>query len=218
MLRLPDGSFISGTQIDPTGIAAQTDLKAVGHLYRFTIEDPALYDRPWLAEVVLHRSNDRLYEYACHEGNYAIEHILLAARLGKQKPLPEDKDGDKDKKDTKASDAKTAGKKPKAAKTAKSKTAAKVSAAGAPASAPPKPVDFSFKATMRSPIQLFRWAHVPSRPIVGKVTYVVSAMSWNGWQPSPKINAVPWPIAAPPALSTRLSPPSRCRRLREEGH
>lgn len=80
-------------------------------------------------------------------------------------------------------DGKKAGKKPKAAKTAKSKTAAKVSAAGAPASAPPKPVDFSFKATMRSPIQLFRWAHVPSRPIVGKVTYVVSAMFWNGDKP-----------------------------------
>src|SRR6266700_189158 len=49
-------------------------------------------------------------------------------------------------------DGKKAGKKPKAAKTAKSKTAAKVGAAGAPASAPPKPVDFSFKATMRPPI------------------------------------------------------------------
>ena len=80
-------------------------------------------------------------------------------------------------------DGKKAGKKPKAAKTAKSKTAAKVGAAGALASAPPKPVDFSFKATMRSPIQLFRWAHVPSRPIVGKVTYVVSAMFWNGDKP-----------------------------------
>jgi hypothetical protein len=59
-------------------------------LYRYTIEDQALYDRPWLAEVVMLRSKDRLYEYACHEGNQALPHILMAARLGRQKP-PKDK-------------------------------------------------------------------------------------------------------------------------------
>lgn len=42
--------------------------------------------------------------------------------------------------------------------------------------------------TMRSPIQLFRWAHVPSRPIDGKVTYRVSAMFANGDRP-PVANA-----------------------------
>jgi hypothetical protein len=36
LIRLPDGSFIGGTQPDPTGIALLPDLKAVGHLYRFT--------------------------------------------------------------------------------------------------------------------------------------------------------------------------------------
>jgi hypothetical protein len=43
LLRLPDGSLIGGTQADPTGIAVKTDPKAVGHLYRFTIngEGPA---------------------------------------------------------------------------------------------------------------------------------------------------------------------------------
>src|SRR5579885_737707 len=35
LLRLPDGSLLGGTQADPTGIAVQTDPKAVGHLYRF---------------------------------------------------------------------------------------------------------------------------------------------------------------------------------------
>ncbi len=99
-------------------------------LYRYTIEDPALYDRPWLAEVMLLRSNGRLYEYACHEGNYAIEHILLAARLGKQKPPPEEKD---DKKDGKAGDAKLGDKKPADKKPAAKLTSAKaadVKAAG----------------------------------------------------------------------------------------
>lgn len=87
--------------------------------YRFTIEDPALYSGPWLAEVVMKRSKDRLYEYACHEGNYAMAHILLAARLGKQKPPPEKTD-DKDKKDAKA-DAKPGETKPAEKKLAATK-------------------------------------------------------------------------------------------------
>ncbi len=78
---------------------------------------------------------------------------------------------------------KKAGKKTKKATPAKSKKAAKASEAAMPAAAAPKPADFSYKASMRSPLQLFRWAHVPSRPIDGKVTYVVSALFWNGDQP-----------------------------------
>lgn len=39
LLRLPDGSFVGGTQADPTGIAVKTDARAVGHLCRFTIPD-----------------------------------------------------------------------------------------------------------------------------------------------------------------------------------
>jgi hypothetical protein len=38
LIRLPDGSLIAGTQADPTGTAVATDEKAVGWLYRFTIE------------------------------------------------------------------------------------------------------------------------------------------------------------------------------------
>lgn len=59
-------------------------------LYRFTIEDPSLYKAPWLAEYVLKRIASPVYEYACHEGNYAMTNILTAARLGRQK-APEPK-------------------------------------------------------------------------------------------------------------------------------
>src|SRR5262249_51161331 len=45
---------------------------------------------------------------------------------------------------------------------------------------PNEPLDFSYKASMRSPIQRFRWIHVPSRPIDKRVTYRASAMYWNG--------------------------------------
>lgn len=57
-------------------------------LYQFSVADPALYDRPWLGEYVMTRIDDRLYEYACHEGNRGMENILTAARLGKQKAAP----------------------------------------------------------------------------------------------------------------------------------
>jgi hypothetical protein len=49
-------------------------------LYRFTVEDPLLYTRPWTAETVMRRSPDRMFEYACHEGNYGLPNILSGGR------------------------------------------------------------------------------------------------------------------------------------------
>lgn len=48
--------------------------------YQFTVEDPVAYSQPWKGELTFRRSPDRLFEYACHEGNYAEEHILSGAR------------------------------------------------------------------------------------------------------------------------------------------
>jgi hypothetical protein len=50
-------------------------------LYRFTVEDTAIYAQPWSAEYVFHRSNLPMYEYSCHEGNYGLVNILLAGRV-----------------------------------------------------------------------------------------------------------------------------------------
>src|SRR5436305_6342173 len=74
------------------------------------------------------------------------------------------------------------------AKPAKKTSKSKKSAPAVPAP-PAKPADFSFKASMRSPLQSFRWAHVPSVPINGLVTYVVSAMFWNGADKPPVAKA-----------------------------
>lgn len=49
-------------------------------LYEFTIEDDTAYSRPWSAEIPFRSSADRLFEYACHEGNYALPGILAGAR------------------------------------------------------------------------------------------------------------------------------------------
>ncbi len=48
--------------------------------YEFTVEDPETWTRPWTAQVQLTKSNEPLYEYACHEGNYAMTGILGGAR------------------------------------------------------------------------------------------------------------------------------------------
>jgi hypothetical protein len=49
-------------------------------LYEFTVEDPQFYSRPWRGEMSLNASRAPLYEYACHEGNYAMAGVLAGAR------------------------------------------------------------------------------------------------------------------------------------------
>jgi hypothetical protein len=49
-------------------------------LYRFTVEDPDTWDRPWTGEYTWPATTKPIYEYACHEGNYALGDILRGAR------------------------------------------------------------------------------------------------------------------------------------------
>jgi hypothetical protein len=49
-------------------------------LYRFTIDDPDTWDRPWTGEYTWPATDKPIYEYACHEGNYALGGILRGAR------------------------------------------------------------------------------------------------------------------------------------------
>jgi hypothetical protein len=49
--------------------------------YSFTVEDPTYYTQPWKGEAHFLRRDERMLEYACHEGNYSMMHILEAARV-----------------------------------------------------------------------------------------------------------------------------------------
>ena len=49
-------------------------------LYEFTYDDPTTYAQPWGGEIPFERFDDLLYEYSCHEGNYALMNILSGAR------------------------------------------------------------------------------------------------------------------------------------------
>ena len=50
-----------------------------------SVEDPATWTQPWSMMIRLKRTNDQIYEYACHEGNYAAPGILAGARLEEKK-------------------------------------------------------------------------------------------------------------------------------------
>jgi hypothetical protein len=48
--------------------------------YRFTVEDPHTWTKPWTAELVMGPALGEVYEFACHEGNYGMPNILSGAR------------------------------------------------------------------------------------------------------------------------------------------
>jgi hypothetical protein len=49
-------------------------------LYEFTVDDPTTYAEIWGGQVPMQRLDGLVYEYACHEGNYALSNILSGAR------------------------------------------------------------------------------------------------------------------------------------------
>jgi hypothetical protein len=49
--------------------------------YEFTVNDAKIYSRPWTASLEMARSDGEIFEYACHEGNHAMQGILKGSRL-----------------------------------------------------------------------------------------------------------------------------------------
>ena len=60
-------------------------------LYRFEVEDPTAFTRPWKGEFTMTRSAGPIFEYACHEGNYALIDLLNGERVSEPaKPAPKE--------------------------------------------------------------------------------------------------------------------------------
>lgn len=57
-----------------------TRVSAEQIIYEFTIDDPKYYAQPWRGELSFMATEEKVYEFACHEGNYAMEGILGGAR------------------------------------------------------------------------------------------------------------------------------------------
>lgn len=52
--------------------------------YEFTMDDPGAFTQVWRAEMPLNAADGLMYEYACHEGNYALPGILAGARYDEE--------------------------------------------------------------------------------------------------------------------------------------
>jgi hypothetical protein len=76
--------MIRGINIDPTEALHITErftrVNANTIDYQFTIEDPNTWTRPFTGSVPMTRTDELMYEYACHEGNYGMFGILAGAR------------------------------------------------------------------------------------------------------------------------------------------
>jgi hypothetical protein len=54
-------------------------------MYEFTVTDPSAFSKPWTGQIPLKRTEGPLIEYACNEGNYAMEGMLAGARADEKK-------------------------------------------------------------------------------------------------------------------------------------
>jgi hypothetical protein len=72
---------LSGSTKDTLLIERFTRVDGDTIKYEFTVTDPNSFTRPWSAMFPLVKIDEPIYEYACHEGNYAMQGILAGARL-----------------------------------------------------------------------------------------------------------------------------------------
>jgi len=58
-------------------------------LYEFTLDDPSTWERPWSVEIPMVKTDGRLFEYTCHEGNYGMRNTLRGARAADRRAAEE---------------------------------------------------------------------------------------------------------------------------------
>jgi hypothetical protein len=76
---------LQGSTADTRLVERFTRIDAGTIRYEFTVSDPTSYTQSWSAMVPLTRIPGPLFEYACHEGNYALPNILAGARAQEKK-------------------------------------------------------------------------------------------------------------------------------------
>jgi hypothetical protein len=71
-------AYGTGTTLNLTERFRRVDKDTL--LYEFTVEDPVTFTRPFTVAVPMLKSDQPVYEYACHEGNYGLMSIMRGAR------------------------------------------------------------------------------------------------------------------------------------------
>ena len=62
-----------------------TRLDATTLQYEYTVNDPTVFTKPWTVQMPMKKSDEQIYEYACHEGNHAMGNMLRSARAVEQR-------------------------------------------------------------------------------------------------------------------------------------
>ena len=75
-----EASSTSPRTVEKVNIERLTRIGDSALQYRFTSNDPGNYSAPYTREIVFDKTPDKIYEYACHEGNYGMEYILSGHR------------------------------------------------------------------------------------------------------------------------------------------
>lgn len=79
--NIPQAQAYHGSWKDLTVTERFTRVAPGRLLYQFTVHDPSRWDADWGGEYEFHPMQGEVYEYACHEGNYALRNILAGARV-----------------------------------------------------------------------------------------------------------------------------------------
>jgi hypothetical protein len=53
-------------------------------IYQFTVDNETVFTKSWTAEIPMRKSDDPMFEYACHEGNYSLMNVLAGARASEK--------------------------------------------------------------------------------------------------------------------------------------
>jgi hypothetical protein len=76
----PDGTYGEANAATFHLVERFTRVDADTINYQFRVEDPMTWTKPWAAMIPWNRTEGQLYEYACHEGNYDMVHLLSGGR------------------------------------------------------------------------------------------------------------------------------------------
>ena len=85
-LRPKLGLFMTAANVHLTERLSLVDMDTLR--YEVTVDDPTTWTRPWSAVTTWKRSAEQMFEYACHEGNAALQHILSGARDQERRATP----------------------------------------------------------------------------------------------------------------------------------
>ena len=75
------GTSLAGSSANMHLVERFTRVDADTLLYEFTVEDPSTWTKSWTAQLSMKKSQEPMFEYACHEGNYAMLSMLAGARV-----------------------------------------------------------------------------------------------------------------------------------------